>query len=408
MTADKPSSNRSMFSRRRLWVAGIALAVVAAIGYGLAATSPDTAAKGAAAPAGAPGAPARVVPVSAAPARSEDVHVYLDGIGTVTPIASVIVRTRVDGQLVAVRYHEGDAVREGDVLAQIDPRPFQVQLEQAQGQMARDQALLANAQVDLKRYSGLVAKDAIPKQQLDTQESLVRQYQAALESDQAAIDNAKLQLDYARITAPVSGRLGLRLVDPGNMVHASDTGGLVVVTQTSPISVVFPLPEDDLPLILPKLRAGEPLTVEAWDRGNQKRIATGKVLTVDNSIDPTTGTVRVKAEFDNQDEKLFPNQFVNARLLFDVRRGATVVPSAAVQRGSQGAFVYVVNPQNTVDLRPVKVGPSEGDVTSIEDGLAVGEKVVVDGTQGLRAGTAVTLQSDSPPAKDAKEAKEKS
>jgi len=331
--------------------------------------------------------------VSAVPARTGEVRVYLDGIGTVTPLANVTVRTRVDGELVAVHFREGDLVKAGDLLAEIDPRPFQVQLEQAQGQMARDQALLANARVDLKRYKTLVAQNSIPKQQLDTQDSLVSQYEAALASDQAQIDQAKLQLTYARITAPVSGRLGLRLVDQGKIVHASDAGGLVVLTQIGPIAVVFPIPEDDLPLILPKLRAGDQPTVEAWDRDSQRQLATGRVLTVDNSIDPTTGTVRVKAEFGNKDEALFPNQFVNARLVLEVRKDATMVPSAAIQHGSEGTFVYLVGANNTVELRQVKLGPIEKDDTSIERGLAAGEMVVVDGTLGLRAGTVVSLST---------------
>jgi multidrug efflux system membrane fusion protein len=389
-TRPKPS----ILVRRRLWIIALALGLAAVIGYGLAATSSDEGGRGGA-PAGSPpagGAPgARVVPVSAVPARAGEVRVYLDGIGTVTPLANVTVRTRVDGELFSVHFREGDLVKAGDLLAEIDPRPFQVQLEQAEGQMARDQALLANARVDLKRYKTLVAQNSIPKQQLDTQESLVLQYEAALASDQAQIDQAKLQLTYARITAPVSGRLGLRLVDQGNIVHASDAGGLVVLTQIEPIAVVFPIPEDDLPLILPKLRAGDPLTVEAWDRDSQNQLASGRVLTVDNSIDPTTGTVRVKAEFANKDEALFPNQFVNARLVLEVRKDATLVPSAAIQHGTDGTFVYLVGPNNTVELRPVKVGPVEKDDTSIESGLAAGDVVVVDGTLGLRAGTVVSL-----------------
>lgn len=392
--------NRFAFVRRRLWIIPLVLVLAAVIGYGLAATSSDDAGHGAKAPgagaAGAPGgAPARVVPVSAVPARTGEVRVYLDGIGTVTPLANVTLRTRVDGELVAVHFREGDLVKAGDLLAEIDPRPFQVQLEQAQGQMARDQALLNNARVDLKRYKTLVAQNSIPKQQLDTQDSLVTQYEAALASDQAQIDQAKLQLTYARITAPVSGRLGLRLVDQGNIVHASDAGGLVVLTQIEPIAVVFPIPEDDLPLILPKLRAGDAPTVEAWDRDSQKQLASGRVLTVDNAIDPTTGTVRIKAEFANKDEALFPNQFVNARLVLEVRKDATLVPSAAIQHGTEGTFVYLVGANNTVELRQVKLGPVEKDDTSIESGLAAGEMVVVDGTQGLRAGTVVSLSTPS-------------
>lgn len=371
-------------SRRRLWIACVALVAAVAVGYGVVSTS-----------RGADGVDAKLaakrpVAVRVAPARTGEVRVYLDGIGTVTPLASVTVRSRVDGELTAVHFREGDEVRAGDVLAEIDPRPFQVQLEQAEGQKERDEALLANARVDLKRYRTLVAQDSIPKQQLDTQDSLVHQYEAALATDDAQIDQAKLQLDYARIEAPASGRLGLRLVDAGNIVHASDAGGLVVLTQMKPISVVFPIPEDDLPQLLPKLRAGVLLPVEAWDREGRQRLALGRVLTIDNAIDPATGTVRVKAEFPNEDETLFPSQFVNVRLLLDVRRDATLVPSGAVQHGTNGPFVYVVKPGDVVELRPVTPGPVEGEETSLESGLATGEIVVVDGAQGLRTGSSVT------------------
>ena len=396
MSDGSTPQKRSSFMRRRYWAVPIILGLAAAIAWGVTSPSSEKDAAGTGGHAGGTpgGGASRAVPVKATPARTGDVRVYLDGIGTVTPLASVTVRTRVDGELIAVRFHEGDLVKAGDLLAQIDPRPFQVQLEQAQGQMARDQALLANARVDLKRYQTLVKQNSIPKQQLDTQDSLVQQYVANLASDQAAIDQAKLQLDYARIVAPVSGRLGLRLVDQGNIVHASDTGGLVVLTQLQPISVVFPIPEDDLPLLLPKLRAGETLPVEAWDRESKRQLSSGNVLTIDNAIDPTTGTVRVKAEFANEDEALFPNQFVNARLLLDVQRDATLVPSAAIQHGTDGTFVYVVGDEDKVALRPVTLGPGEQDDVAIASGLTPGEMVVVDGTQGLRAGTVVTLRGD--------------
>src|SRR4029453_12836727 len=249
-----------------------------------------------------------------------------------------------------------------------------------------DQALLANAQVDLQRYKKLWAQDSIPKQQLDTQEALVRQDVAAIESDRGQVDAAKLQLTYSRIIAPISGRLGLRLVDAGNMVHANDTGGLVTITQIQPISVVFSVPEDDLPSLRARLQGGDPPEVQAFDREGTRRLATGSVLTVDNAIDPTTGTVKVKAQFPNDDDALFPNQFVNARLLLDVRRGATLVPGVAVRRGTQGPFVYVVTPGKTAQARPVHVGVSEGGDTSIEDGLSPGDVVVVDGADSLRDG----------------------
>jgi len=387
VSEQQAQDERPRAARRRRWLAVVALAVVAAIGLGVALVERG----GARDRAGGAAAKPPAVPVGAVAAHAGDVHVYLDEIGTVTPLATVTVRTRVDGELMSVHFREGDLVHEGDLLAEIDPRPFQVQLEQAQGQLARDQALLENARVDLKRYRTLVAQDSIPKQQLDTQVSLVHQDEAALATDQAQIDSAKLQLTYARITAPISGRLGLRLVDAGNIVHATDTGGLVVVTQTQPIGVVFPVPEDDLQRILPQLRSGVTLQVEAWDREGKQKLATGHVLTIDNAIDPTTGTVRVKAEFDNADEALFPSQFVNARLLVEVRHDATLVPSAAVQHGTPGPFVYVVSPEKTVEVRDVTLGPSEGDDTQIAKGVAPGELVVVDGTQALRPGAPVTL-----------------
>jgi multidrug efflux system membrane fusion protein len=293
-----------------------------------------------------------------------------------------------------VHFQEGQTVKAGDVLAEIDPRPFEVQLAQAQGQMAKDQALLADARLDLQRYQVLYKQDSIAKQQLDTQASLVRQYEAAIAIDQSQIDNAKLQLTYCHITAPIGGRVGLRLVDPGNIVHATDTTGLVVITQLQPIAVLFAIPEDNLPGILAKLTAGERLSVEAYDRAQQRKLATGSLLTVDNQIDPTTGTVRLKAEFPNADSALFPNQFVNARLLLEVKRGVTLVPNAAIQRGAQDTFVYVVKTDQTVAMRPVTLGGSEGGTTAISAGLAPGETVVTDGADKLRDGAKVEAQAE--------------
>ncbi|MFN8603012.1 MAG: MdtA/MuxA family multidrug efflux RND transporter periplasmic adaptor subunit [Candidatus Binatia bacterium] len=383
-----PRPVRSTGMTRRRWIVLAVLAIAALGGWRIA----STAARDDGATAHGREAAARAIPVRAVAARDGDVHVWLDGIGTVTALATVTVRTRVDGELVAVHFREGDTVQQGTLLAEIDPRPFNVQLEQAEGQMARDRALLENAKVDLQRYRTLVKQNSVPKQQLDTQDSLVRQYDAALASDQAQIDQARLQLDYARITAPFTGRLGLRLVDPGNIVHASDTGGIVTLTQVAPIAVVFTLPEDDLPLLLPKLRAGTPLPVEARDRDGRNVLATGHVLTIDNAIDPATGTIHVKAEFPNADGALFPNQFVNARLLLEVRENATLVPSAAIQHGNDGAFVYVVGADQAVELRKIALGPEEDDDTSVTQGLASGELVVVDGTQDLRAGVKVVQQ----------------
>ena len=283
-------------------------------------------------------------------------------------------------------------VNRGDLLITIDPRPFEVQLTQAEGTMARDQALLKNAQADLVRYQDLWQRNLIAKQQLDTQEALVRQYEGSLKSDQGQIDSAKLQLSYCRITSPISGRVGLRLVDPGNIVRANDPNGLLVITQVQPITVVFPVPEDSLPQVLDKLNKGEHLTVEAYDREQKRSLATGVLLTADNQIDPTTGTVRLKAVFQNLQNELYPNQFVNARLLVDVRRGAITIPAPAIQRGPQGTFVYIVKPDRTATVRPINVGEIQGDEAIIRSGLAPGELVVVDGAERLREGSRLELR----------------
>jgi len=331
------------------------------------------------------------VPVLVAAARIGDMSLYLNGLGTVTAFNTVTIRSRVDGQLVRVAFREGQSVQAGDLLAEIDPRPFQVQLAQAEGQLAHDQALLNNAKVDLDRYRDLFAKDSIPKQQLDTQVAAVAQYQGAIQTDQALVDNARLQLTYCRITAPLSGRIGLRLVDAGNMIRATDSNGLLVITQVQPVAVLFTIPEDNLPLVLEKLRGGTRLSAEVYDRSGSTKITTGFLLTVDNQIDPTTGTSRLKAVFENRDGALFPNQFVNVRLRVEVQRSKTQVPQAAIQRSPQGTFVYLVTPANIVEIRPVHIGTTEGNIVAVESGLSVGDRVVVDGMDKLRAGSSVRV-----------------
>jgi multidrug efflux system membrane fusion protein len=373
--------------KKILWFAATLLAVIAAFWFynkpGEQSGKPEFGRRG-----GADGKPS---PVQAAVAKSGDIDVFINALGTVTARNTASIKARVDGQLVRITFREGQIAKEGEVLAEIDPRPFQVQLEQAKGQMLRDQALLTNAKLDLDRYQGLLAKDSIAKQQVDTQEALVRQYEGVVLSDRGQVDNAQLQLDFTHITAPVSGRLGLRQIDAGNMIHGSDANGLVVITQTRPINVIFAIPADSISTVLARLRTGETLVVDALDRDGKTQLAAGKLLTADNQIDTTTGTVKLKAEFANMDDKLFPNQFVNARLRVETRHNAILLPVSAIQRGTQGTFVYVVGQDHTVAIRPVTLGPISGETVAIEKGVAANEQVVTDGADKLREGAKVEV-----------------
>ena len=338
------------------------------------------------------------VPVVVATAYAGNLPVYFNGLGTVTAFNTVTVRSRVDGQITKINFQEGQYVREGDSLAQIDPRPFQVQLEQAEGQLAKDQAQLRDAQLNYDRTQLLFKDGVVPKQQLDSQQAQVGQYEGLIKADQAQIDNAKLQIFYAHITAPISGRVGLRLVDMGNIVHANDPSGLVVITQLQPIAVLFSLPEDQLPQVNTKIRSGTQLAVEAYDRDDITKIATGKLLTIDNQIDTTTGTYKLKAVFNNENNLLFPNQFVNVHLLVDTKRNVVIVPTAAVVHGSQGTYSYAVASDNTVKAYPVTVVQTTGNNIGLSAGLNAGDVVVVDGQDKLQDGSRVipTPSSDAP------------
>lgn len=383
--ADKKTSP----SRRRWVWAAVAFLLAAGVYFLWSRITGTSTSSTAAKSAGA--APA-AIPVVAARSRTGDIGAYFTGLGTVTPLSTVTVKSRVDGQLLKVQYKEGELVHQGDVLAEIDPRPYQVLLTQAEGQLAKDQAALANAKVDLERYQKLFAEQVISQQQIATQQALVGQDEGAVEADQGPVDSAKLNIAYCHITAPITGRIGLRLVDPGNIVHASDANGLLVITQIQPISVLFSIAEDQLQVVRQKIQGGQKLSVDVYDREMTTRIAQGSLTTLDNQIDPTTGTLKLRATFDNQDNALFPNQFVNVRLLVEQKHGVTLMPTAAIQRNSQSTYVYVVKPDSTVTVRTITVGTTEGDASEITAGLSPGEVVVMTGVDKLVEGSKVNAQ----------------
>jgi len=388
-----PRSQSSGGSRWLIWLIVIAV-VVAGIWFyhsrnsqTASSTAAANSSSGAAGKGGGAAMPA--VPVVVATATKGNLPVFFNGLGNVTAFNTVTVRSRVDGQIVKINFTEGQFVNKGESLVEIDSRPFEVQLEQAKGQLAKDQAQRNDAQVNLERYKLLFQEGVIPKQQLDSQAASVGEFDGAIESDQGQIDNAKLQLVYSRITAPISGRIGLRLVDIGNMVHATDANGLLVITQLQPISVLFSLPQDQLPEVIAKMRSAKALTVEAFDRDNTDKIATGKLLTIDNQIDTTTGTYKLKATFDNSKNELFPNQFVNVHLLVDTKMNVVLVPTTAILRGPQGTYVFSVLPDNTVKVRTITVAEANGNITGIATGIAAGDVVVTDGQDKLQDGSKV-------------------
>jgi membrane fusion protein, multidrug efflux system len=386
----EPQSN----SHRWLWILALAVLIGGSIWYFRGSRS-STEAQGPSAPGGSSkgqgrqGAGGFVVPVVVASAQRGDLPVYFDGLGTVTAFNTVTVHSRVDGQITKINFQEGQFVHQGESLLEIDPRPYQVQLEQAEGQLAKDQAQLRDVQVNYERFQLLYKEGVIPKQQLDTQGAQVGQFEGSIKADEGTIDSAKLQLVYAHVTAPISGRIGLRLVDIGNIVHATDTNGLLVITQLQPIAVIFSLPQDQLPQVATKLRNGEQLVVDAYDRDDTTKIEAGKLLTIDNQIDTTTGTYKLKAVFNNDRNILFPNQFVNVHLLADVKKNLVIVPASAIQRGPQGTYVYVVQSGNAAKIQTVTIAQTTANSVGLSAGLNAGDVVVVDGQDKLQDGSQV-------------------
>jgi membrane fusion protein, multidrug efflux system len=399
-TTYSPGSQGAAKSRWWAWVLLLVVVVGVFWYYRGRNSQADVAGAGGKGPGGAPGmgAPGSfVVPVVVATASKGDLPVFLNGLGNVTAFNTVTVRSRVDGQIVKINFVEGQNVAAGQALVEIDPRPYQVQLEQAEGQLAKDQAQLKDVQVDYERFKLLFNEGVIPKQQLDTQQAQVGTFEGAIKADNATIDNAKLQIMYSHITAPISGRVGLRLVDMGNMVHATDTNGLLVITQLQPIATLFSLPQDQLPQVMARMKKGAPIVVEAYDRDNTTKLASGKLLTIDNQIDTTTGTYKLKAVFDNTMNELFPNQFVNVHLLVDTKKNIVLVPTTAILRGPQGTYVFAVGSDNTVKIHIVTLAETNGNITGLASGLNPGDVVVTDGQDKLQDGSKVEPRQSSAP-----------
>ena len=386
MEFNSPPSNFFSAGRRRRRLASFALAMFCAFNLGCGSSDSKQQKAQAAAP--------RAISVAVAKVQQQDVPVYLTGLGAVTAFNTANIKSRVDGQIMQVNVREGQNVKQGESLIVIDPRPFQVQLEQMQAQLFKDQATLRDAKLNLDRYTALIPSGSIAQQQVDTQKATVDQLDGTVRTDQAQIDNAKLQITYCHITAPFSGRVGLRQVDPGNIVHASDTNPMLVLTQLQPIAVIFTLPEDQLQTVARHMK-GASLEVDAYSRDDQTKLATGKLLTIDNQIDQTTGTAKLKAVFDNQDNQLWPNQFVNANLLLETRKNSTVLPTAAILRGPQGTFVYTLKSDNTVEARNIAISLSQGNVTTVTSGLNPGDTVVTDGQDKLQSGSKVEARAES-------------
>src|SRR5713101_1050040 len=396
---DEESASRPAAEpKHRVWLWLLIAVVIAALGFWYFRSSKaSTEAQGPSAAGGSgkglgrqgAGAGGFAVPVVVATSQRGDLPVYFNGLGTVTAFNTVTVHSRVDGQITKINFQEGQYVHQGDALVEIDARPYQVQLEQAEGQLAKDQAQLRDVQVNYERYQLLYKEGVIPKQQVDTQGAQVGQFEGSIKGDQGAIDGAKLQIVYSHVTAPISGRVGLRLVDVGNIVHATDSTGLLVITQLQPIAVIFALPQDQLPQVTAKLRGGVQLTVDAYDRDDTNKIESGKLLTIDNQIDTTTGTYKLKAVFNNDRNLLFPNQFVNVHLLADVKKNLTIVPAAAIQRGPQGTYVYVVQNGNTAKIQTVTIAQTTANTVGLSAGLNAGDVVVVDGQDKLQDGSQV-------------------